>query len=437
MTNAPESGFGTYVLVEDAAKRGSLLARRPDSETLFKIERLTLSSDERAAYELDQLLRVSAVRHKNLVGVVEVGTNSAGPFVVTDYVEGASLATLHDRDPDLRPRVLLLVAIDTLYGLHAAHAVGVVHGNVCPDNILVGSDGISRIQGFHRACDSGALYLAPEQLSAGVIDPRCDVFAMGVVLWNMLTNSELYRREQGSSLTAVYRRTVPRPSAIASQSPAIFDSVVLKALERDPAKRFATCEELAHALRDVAHKTACLATPADVSAWVTSLCSSELAARTATVSKHRREPIARPAAPEPLPPAPRRRRSAIALTSAGVIGILVVAWIAWRSPPRAVAQPSPALEIAVVDVRAVIPDPPPTPRSPQPARPLDTNEERATSPKASHTSPPQRPRHPPPHPAIVPTAKPKVATPEEPQAPTPPAPKVPTPPLETNPYVYK
>jgi serine/threonine-protein kinase len=226
-----------------------------------------------AAMFADEARLAARIRHPNVIDTLDVVSEGGELFIVMEFVNGETLAKLvraaATKDIRIPPPVVSSIVIGALEGLHAAHEatdehgepLGIVHRDVSPQNILVARDGVPRVLDFGVAKASGRLqhtegseikgklaYMSPEQLSRGKIDRRCDVFAMGVVLWEALTSKRLFAGEDAAStLNAVLHAPIAPPSSVAP-IPREVDAVVLRALERDPDKRFATAQEMALAL---------------------------------------------------------------------------------------------------------------------------------------------------------------------------------------------
>jgi serine/threonine-protein kinase len=222
---------------------------------------------------LDEARHAARIRHHNVVATLDVSDGDP-LYLVMEYVEGCSLSTLARNARRAGGRVPLDVALrvicDALAGLHAAHEccgkdgepLGLVHCDVSPQNILVGIDGSARITDFGIARASASMtveeqsivkgkpsYMAPEQLGAGEITQRVDVFSAGVVLWELLTGKPLFRSaDQWATMKAVLTRAVPAPSSVEPSVPPALDAVLLRALERDPARRFASAGDFLAAL---------------------------------------------------------------------------------------------------------------------------------------------------------------------------------------------
>ena len=274
-------------------------------ERLFGIELCAFATGEDAALRrfLHDVERAALIQHRNVLGIIEVGAVAAGQFIVTEYVDGCTLSEAEDRHRASRPAGLVLAVMDdALQGLHAAHTLAIggdmrplIHGGLAPDQLRIGLDGICRISGFGNArprvqtrpshrIRSAAGYMTPEQLTTGELDHRSDLFALGIVLWNALTGKKLFHdRIEHMTMSNVLERKVPRPSQIGLSPPPELDAAVLKALERDPARRYQSADEMAAALRDAGRAAGCLAAEPEVGAWIATAFGGELATRRRTI----------------------------------------------------------------------------------------------------------------------------------------------------------
>jgi serine/threonine-protein kinase len=239
----------------------------------------------------------SLLTHPNVQAIVDVGHYQQQPFLLMDYVEGTSLANLLVEGTRCPPRLIVPIILDVLRGLQCAHDLqdagrdlGLVHGDISPDNILVGTDGAARIADFGSARfmglgepdDQGTMgkpaYMAPEQLKGEPIDARTDLFAVGVVLWTALTGRKLFvEQSYEQTVMNVLRRPVQPPSAFGA--PAAYDEICLKALARTPAGRYTTADEMAAALYRVAVAEELLPAGPAVGACVRQQMSDVLAER--------------------------------------------------------------------------------------------------------------------------------------------------------------
>jgi serine/threonine-protein kinase len=203
------------------------------------------------------------VTHRNIARTFDIGEHEGEKFLTMEYVDGESLAELCGDGPMPLERVVGL-SRDICAGLSAAHAAGVVHRDLKPDNVLVGKDGRLVITdfGIARALREGddvvktngrpigtPAYMAPEQVQGGDVDARADLYALGAMLYELLTGERAW---PGDSVFAVAAaRLVQPPPDPRQKNPGLPDdvaAVVLRCMAKDPDQRFASAEEVARAL---------------------------------------------------------------------------------------------------------------------------------------------------------------------------------------------
>lgn len=251
---------------------------------------------------LDEARIASRIHHANVVPIIDLGSQGSRHYVVMDYVEGCSLAQLCRRHRNKRPpRLLLPLIVDMLQGLHAAHTLvdddekplHLVHRDVSPQNVLVGVDGVARVIDFGIAkavarrtnTDDGRVkgkiaYMSPEQILEEPLDARSDIFAAGVLLWTSLTGKRLFQgNNEGATIRNLMGMPVPRPSAVGLRPHKSFDAICLRALMRDPDKRYQSAEEMAAALRKLGDKHGLAAPRTDIQRWIKRTFEKEFAAR--------------------------------------------------------------------------------------------------------------------------------------------------------------
>jgi len=290
---------------------------------------------------LDEARLAARIHHPNVVPILEVGMSEQGYYLVMEYIEGDTAARLLARASQtggrLPPSAAIRIALDTLAGLHAAHELTddegrplhIVHRDVSPQNVLVGIDGTSRITDFgvaHAATRlsstrTGQLkgklaYMAPEQSRGAAVDRRSDVFAMGVVLWEMLAGKRLFKGgNDAETLHRILFAPIPTLRGSGVPLPLPLDTVCMKALEREPENRYASAAEFADELERVARSLGILSTTRDIATYVDGSIGAEISQQREVVRMwlSRSEP-SRNDRPGPL--APEDRRSGRALPEA-------------------------------------------------------------------------------------------------------------------------
>jgi serine/threonine-protein kinase len=262
---------------------------------------------EFVAMFVDEARLAARIRHPNVVPTLDVVSIEGEIFLVMDYVHGESLAKLHRAmlglEQPTAPRIIATVMSGVLHGLHAAHeakteqgdSLNIVHRDVSPQNVLVGVDGVARVLDFGVAKAMGRVeatrdrkvkgklaYMPPEQLEGGLVTRQTDIYAAAVVTWQALTGRRLFRGEhEGALVRAVLRQPLVTPSSVAPHVPAAFDDVVMRGLDRDPTRRYATAREMALQLE----RCAGIASPSEVGDWVASLAYDELTKRASRLAE--------------------------------------------------------------------------------------------------------------------------------------------------------
>ena len=351
---------------------------------------------------LDEARFASRIRHPNVVPVLDVVEDASDLYIVMEYVHGLSLAqmlvALGTRPIPLA--IALGIVEGVLLGLHAAHEargedgtpLGIVHRDVSPQNILVGADGVPRLIDFGIAkaatrmqvTDPGVLkgkvgYVAPEQLVRETVARQADVYSTGVVLWEMLAQRRLFPdADVAERLQRINEKALPPPAPGARDEALV--ALVLRALERDQARRYPTAEAMAVALLQGRRG----ASSAEIAKWLAQEAFEELEIseeRVRLLEQYKAglafevpEPASIAASVDPTrAPLPEPRRSSrvgALLAGGGAIALLAFfgAVVAFRgvhsaAPPAAIlAAPPPP------QTQAVLPTPvPPGPPPPAPA----------------------------------------------------------------------
>jgi serine/threonine-protein kinase len=421
-TDSPASArlvVGRYAIYDEIASGGMatvhfgrLLGPVGFSRTVA-IKRLHahLAKDpELVAMFLDEARVAARIRHPNVVSTLDVVNGDGEIFLVMEYVDGESLArigrALRERGERVPVPIASAIISGVLQGLHAAHEatsdrgerLDIVHRDVSPQNVLVGRDGRAHVLDFGVAKAAGRVqttregqlkgklaYMAPELVRGARPTRVADVYSAGVVAWELLAGERLFAGDnEGTVLERVLFGEVPTPSARGAASPAALDDVVMRALARDPASRFATARDMARAVEAAAP----VAPVSEVSEWVEHLVGDALAQRHRRVGEiesaadehtgTRLRGVVRALAVEhggdaaTSPPASSRRRAWPWVVAIGVVLLLLAAIVflrggAWQAAPAygpATSAPPSVAPAASSATNAVAQDTP-VPPSPQ------------------------------------------------------------------------
>jgi serine/threonine protein kinase len=269
---------------------------------------------------IDEARIAAAINHPNVCSVFDCGEQEGTHYLVMEYLAGESVSRvtkrlaqtsdvlLRARAPHLAARILSAAA----EGLHAAHELtnehgkplDVVHRDVSPQNLFVTYEGAVKVVDFGIARARERLeqtrtgdfkgkfeYLAPEQLASKTYDRRVDLWALGVCMWELLARRYLFRTESmGATVAAITSGDIEPPSRHTPGVPPALDAIVLKALERDPDRRFQSGREFSRALRGFLAQENQLIDEPEVGEWMSLLFPQEKARRIGLAAQARTAP---------------------------------------------------------------------------------------------------------------------------------------------------
>ena len=239
---------------------------------------------------VDEARLAARIRHPNVVPILDVVQTNEELFLVMDYVQGASLARAaalgRKNHVDVPIGVAAAIAASVLHGLHAAHEakddrgepLHIVHRDVSPQNVIVGADGVARVLDFGIAKARGRLhdtaegvvkgklaYMAPEQVGGADLGREADIYAVGVILWELLAGRRLHAAATETLvLASVLQGVKDPPSKHREGIPELLDRLVMRSLALDAAERFSTARDFALAIEEAAP----LSSGAQIARWL-------------------------------------------------------------------------------------------------------------------------------------------------------------------------
>jgi serine/threonine protein kinase len=281
--------FGRYVLLERIGSGGMAEIFRAVAHGMEGFQRTfvlkRIRSDHSQTGDFVEMFvneaRISALlNHENIVQIYDFGEVDGCYFLTMEYLRGKDLSIvlrkLYGRNKGIDPALAAFVGLQVARGLAYAHnltlpggePLNLVHRDVTPSNIMLLRAGgvklldfgIAKSQGRYNVgedteigiCKGKLPYLSPEQVNGTAMDRRSDVFALGVVLWEALTGRRLFLgRTDFETMQNVLERPIPPPSTLRPEIPTPLDYIVVRALERDPERRYPSARALADELETV------------------------------------------------------------------------------------------------------------------------------------------------------------------------------------------
>jgi serine/threonine protein kinase/Tfp pilus assembly protein PilF len=279
----PGQRLGAYEIVGSLGAGGMGNVYRARDTRLGRLVAIKLVSDQLAADPVasERLARearlTSLLNHPNIVTVHDIGAAEDGrPFIVMELVAGQSLLAALGSERSLKTGRAIEIASEVAEGLAAAHAAGIVHRDLKPSNVMLTEDGRAKIVDFGLGkttsaapssddttfwggglTDSFAVvgtagYMAPEQVVTGPIDFRADQFALGALIYEMLSGRRAFKRPTAVQTMAAIVDAEPDPLAeLCPDAPIELVRIVERCLAKDPAHRYASTVDLARDLRDL------------------------------------------------------------------------------------------------------------------------------------------------------------------------------------------
>lgn len=298
MADITRPDIGKYHILELVGEGAMGVVYRATDSILDRTVAIKVMNESIARQEdlrkrfLHEAQAAASLQHPNVVSIYDLGEVEGHMFIAMEFVDGVDLEKLLELGQPLSLQARLDIIIDVLTGLTFAHRRGIVHRDIKPANIRVTEDGRAKIMDFgvaHLASSSmtstGSFlgtpsYMAPEQITEGKTTPQTDIFAVGGVLYQLLTMMKPF---DAPTLQNLFFRIItekPKPvSEVMPGLPASLDRIVEKAMAKEPSDRYASALEMANELSAVRSKLSGPSYPASVSLSASVSSAIELAAR--------------------------------------------------------------------------------------------------------------------------------------------------------------
>ncbi|MCH7695233.1 MAG: protein kinase [Proteobacteria bacterium] len=205
---------------------------------------------------LHEARNVSKLKHPNIIPIYEIGVHEDMPYLAYQFCEGQSLRNVLKSKGKFKTLEAVNIIRHVLDAMAYAHRSGIVHRDLNPANIMLDNNNAPRIMDFGISIMMGTLsptsavagtvnYMAPEQIANNEIGPSVDIFAIGLMLYEMLTGHQVFSADHSRAITyKIIHENVTPPSSREASIEAQLDEIVMQALEKDPAKRYAKASEM-------------------------------------------------------------------------------------------------------------------------------------------------------------------------------------------------
>jgi len=278
-----------YDMLEEVGHGGMAVVYRGhdtilDREVAIKVLHTHLADREESRLRLEREARtVAKLRHDNIVEIYDSSDpqEAASSYIVCEFIHGVTLRDWLDTRWVPRPVLAAMIAHRLCLPLEHAHSFGIVHRDIKPENVMIREDGCLKLMDFgiaqildtQRLTTTGQLlgspaYMAPELINGKPIDKRIDIFALGVMLYQLATNELPFAgRNPAQVLNRILEGDFKPPRLLNPKVDEDLEAIIAKALARDPKDRYQTASSFAHALEDYLVSLALEPTPEELAAY--------------------------------------------------------------------------------------------------------------------------------------------------------------------------
>ncbi len=255
---------GRYEIIEELGAGGMgrvyrVFDKKLDEEVALKFLRPEIGADKRIVERFRNELKIARkITHQNVCRMHDLGEEGKTLYITMEYVRGEDLKSMVHRTGQLTAGKAVLIARQVAEGLGQAHKLGVVHRDLKPGNVMIDKDGNAKIMDFGIARSlrgagttaEGAIigtpeYISPEQVEGKEADQRADIYALGIILFEMVTGRPPFEGDSPFSIAYKHRNEAPEePRRFNPQLPDALNRVILRCLEKDREARYQTAQEL-------------------------------------------------------------------------------------------------------------------------------------------------------------------------------------------------